>query len=292
MSRHNIWLRHSRSSEDKPSWLLFILFQEVATFSEFWRPWSLLAYRTSKSLLPSLFTKRFTTFQHFFYLETGTPSQNIWSDTLFWFRHAVDPPLSCPVSVLSPQRTHLLTCVLLFVAWQLVHVAADLCTQPVDDLVQGLGAGGVDADEELELVLVHARRTRLDVRQVDALVLRNHRQTCVDICLCFKALAYLNGCISWNMLREETSVNVFCCNRLRHRLCSTTGGCCVPTELMASYQRLWSPPRPRVRAVTLFSLCRLPQSQTDCTCIIKAFRTHCGGLVQKPSNKSSFPADI
>lgn len=172
MSRHNIWLRHSRSSEDKPSWILFILFQEVATFSEFWRPWSLLAYRTSKSLLPSLFTKRFTTFQHFFYLETGTPSQNIWSDTLFWFPHAVDPPLSCPVSVLSPQRTHLLTCVLLFVAWQLVHVAADLCTQPVDDLVQGLGAGGVDADEELELVLVHARRTRLDVRQVDALVLR------------------------------------------------------------------------------------------------------------------------
>lgn len=53
-----------------------------------------------------------------------------------------------------------------------MHVAADLCTQPVDDLVQGLGAGGVDADEELELVLVHARRTRLDVRQVDALVLR------------------------------------------------------------------------------------------------------------------------
>lgn len=83
MSRHNIWLRHSRSSEEKPSWLLFILFQEVATFSEFWRPWSLLAYRTSKSLLLSLFTKRFTTFQHFFYLETGTPSQNIWSDTLF-----------------------------------------------------------------------------------------------------------------------------------------------------------------------------------------------------------------
>lgn len=172
MSRHNIWLRHSRSSEEKPSWLLFILFQEVATFSEFWRPWSLLAYRTSKSLLLSLFTKRFTTFQHFFYLETRTSSHNIWSDTLFWFRHAVDPPLSCPVSVLSPQCTHLLTCVLLFVAWQLVHVAADLCTQPVDDLVQGLGAGGVDADEELELVLVHARRTRLDVRQVDALVLR------------------------------------------------------------------------------------------------------------------------
>lgn len=52
-----------------------------------------------------------------------------------------------------------------------MHVAADLCTQAVDDLVQGLGAGGVHADEELVLVLVHPRWTGLDVRQVDALLL-------------------------------------------------------------------------------------------------------------------------
>ncbi len=68
--------------------------------------------------------------------------------------------------------THSLTCVLLFVTWQLMHVAADLCTQAVNDLIQGLGAGGVHADEELVLVLVHPRRTGLDVRQVDALLLR------------------------------------------------------------------------------------------------------------------------
>ncbi len=53
-----------------------------------------------------------------------------------------------------------------------MHVAADLCTQAVDDLVQGLGAGGVHADEELVLVFVHPRRTGLNVRQVDALLLR------------------------------------------------------------------------------------------------------------------------
>lgn len=53
-----------------------------------------------------------------------------------------------------------------------MHVAADLCTQAVNDLIQGLGAGGVHADEELVLVFVHLRRTGLDVRQVDALLLR------------------------------------------------------------------------------------------------------------------------
>lgn len=52
-----------------------------------------------------------------------------------------------------------------------MHVAADLCTQAVDDLVQRLRAGGVHVDEELVLVLVFARRTGLDVRQVDALLL-------------------------------------------------------------------------------------------------------------------------
>ena len=51
-------------------------------------------------------------------------------------------------------------------------MAADLCAEAVDDLIQGLGAGGVHADEELELVLVHPRRAGLDVRQVDALLLR------------------------------------------------------------------------------------------------------------------------
>lgn len=128
--------------------------------------------RNSNNLILSLLTKRLTTFQPFFYLETRISSHNIWSNTLFCFQHVEDPCLSRSVSVRSPQCTHSLTCVLLFVAWQLVHVAADLCTQAVDDLVQGLGAGGVHADEELKLVLVHAWRTRLDVRQVDALLLR------------------------------------------------------------------------------------------------------------------------
>lgn len=53
-----------------------------------------------------------------------------------------------------------------------MHVAADLCTQAIDDLVQRLRAGGVHVDEELVLVLVCARRTGLDVRQVDALLLQ------------------------------------------------------------------------------------------------------------------------
>lgn len=73
-----------------------------------------------------------------------------------------------------PTIAHSLTCVLQFVACQLVHVAADLCAQAVNDLVQGLRAGGVHADEELVLVLVHPRRTGLDVRQVDALLLHKH----------------------------------------------------------------------------------------------------------------------
>lgn len=57
-----------------------------------------------------------------------------------------------------------------------MHVAADLCTQAVDDLIQGLGAGGVHADEELVLVFVHPRWTGLDVRQVDAFVLQKQRE--------------------------------------------------------------------------------------------------------------------
>lgn len=52
-----------------------------------------------------------------------------------------------------------------------MHVAADLCTQAVDDLIQGLGAGGVHADEELILVFVNLRWPGFDVRQVDALLL-------------------------------------------------------------------------------------------------------------------------
>lgn len=56
-----------------------------------------------------------------------------------------------------------------------MHVAADLCTQAVDDLVQSLGAGSVHVDEELILVCVCARRTRLDVGEVDAFLLWSHR---------------------------------------------------------------------------------------------------------------------
>lgn len=67
-----------------------------------------------------------------------------------------------------------MTCVLLFVPGQLVHVAADLCTQAVDDLVQGLGAGRVHVDEELILVWVCARRARLDVGEVDSFLLQSH----------------------------------------------------------------------------------------------------------------------
>lgn len=53
-----------------------------------------------------------------------------------------------------------------------MHLAADLCAQAVDDLVQGLRAGGVHVDEELVLGLVCARRAGLDVGEVDALFLK------------------------------------------------------------------------------------------------------------------------
>lgn len=52
-------------------------------------------------------------------------------------------------------------------------MAADLCPKAVDDLVQGLGAGSVHIDEELVLVLVCARRTGLDVGEVDAFLLQS-----------------------------------------------------------------------------------------------------------------------
>lgn len=52
-----------------------------------------------------------------------------------------------------------------------MHVAADLCAQAVDDLIQGLGATGVHTDEKLILVF-HTGWTGLNVRQVDALVLQ------------------------------------------------------------------------------------------------------------------------
>lgn len=58
-----------------------------------------------------------------------------------------------------------------------MHLTADLRAQAVDDLVQGLRAGGVHVDEELELGLVCARRTRLDVGEVDALVLKGEMET-------------------------------------------------------------------------------------------------------------------
>lgn len=58
-----------------------------------------------------------------------------------------------------------------------MHLTADLRAQAVDDLVQGLRAGGVHVDEELELGLVCARRTRLDVGEVDALVLKGETET-------------------------------------------------------------------------------------------------------------------
>lgn len=63
-----------------------------------------------------------------------------------------------------------------------MHVAADLCAQAVDDLVQGLGAGGVDVDEELILVWVCARWARLDVGKVDAFLLQSHRHKSDYLC--------------------------------------------------------------------------------------------------------------
>lgn len=74
-----------------------------------------------------------------------------------------------------------MTCVLLFVPGKLVHMAADLCAQAVDDLVQGLGAGRVHVDEELILVWVCARRARLDVGKVDAFLLQSHRHKSDDL---------------------------------------------------------------------------------------------------------------
>lgn len=57
-----------------------------------------------------------------------------------------------------------------------MYLAADLCAQAVNDLIQGLRAGGVHVDEELVLRLVCARRAGLDVGEVDALVLRGNRK--------------------------------------------------------------------------------------------------------------------
>lgn len=51
-------------------------------------------------------------------------------------------------------------------------MAADLCAQAIDDLIQGLREGGVHADEELKLFLVVPRWTGLDVREVNALLLQ------------------------------------------------------------------------------------------------------------------------
>lgn len=56
-----------------------------------------------------------------------------------------------------------------------MHLATDLCAQAVDDLVQGLRAGGVHVDEELVLGLVCARRAGLDVGEVDALFLKGEK---------------------------------------------------------------------------------------------------------------------
>lgn len=70
---------------------------------------------------------------------------------------------------------------------------------------------------------------------------------------------------------------MFCCYRLQHCLHSTTRGHCVVTRLMAIYKRLWSPLTSGQSCLEL-SLYKL--SQTDWTCIIKVFRTYCGGLMQ------------
>lgn len=79
-----------------------------------------------------------------------------------------------------------------------MHLAADLCAQAVDDLVQGLRAGGVHVDEELVLGLVCARRAGLDVGEVDALFLRGKNGN---------QAARLDYCILWHTCNETTA----CC---------------------------------------------------------------------------------
>lgn len=76
-------------------------------------------------------------------------------------------------------------------------MAADLCAQAVNDLIQGLRAGGVYADEELILLIVHARWTGLDVCQVNAFLLQKE-----------KMLAC--GCQLFMSLCLRSSTHVFC----------------------------------------------------------------------------------
>lgn len=68
-----------------------------------------------------------------------------------------------------------LTCVLLLVARQSMHMAADLLPQAVNDVIKSLRAAGLHADEELVLLSVHPGRTGLNVGQVDAIILSDHR---------------------------------------------------------------------------------------------------------------------
>lgn len=70
-------------------------------------------------------------------------------------------------------------------------MAADLCAQAVNDLIQGPRAGGVYADEELILLIVHARWTGLDVCQVNAFLLQKERCWHAGVsCLCLYVYAH------------------------------------------------------------------------------------------------------
>lgn len=88
-----------------------------------------------------------------------------------------------------------------------MHVATDLGAQAFDDLVQGLGVAGVHADEELKLLVVQSRRARLDVHQVDALLLLSQRQRGSHV-----ALQILCVTAKWfnPAIRSCTSLYLFC----------------------------------------------------------------------------------
>lgn len=127
-----------------------------------------------------------------------------------------------------------------------MHVAADLCTQAVDDLVQGLGAGGVHVDEELILVVVLPRRTGLDVRQVDPLLLQQ-----TDFGESVWILTMFAGCSTEFAAPLEGTVLL-----------------------------KWGPLSTSGQSGFALSLCKLTQSQPGCTCIITAFRTYYFALVE------------
>lgn len=78
-----------------------------------------------------------------------------------------------------------------------MHVATDVRAQAVNDVIQGLGAGLVHVDEELVLLCVCARRTRLDVGQVDAFVLQSPDTNSDYLCSSYLPFTGFDGWIDF-----------------------------------------------------------------------------------------------